>query len=395
MNTVIKNFPEKDKDKITNNKLHNKFACFDMDFTLIRPKKEGRVFPIDVDDWMLLENVKDTLVKLHTSGWTIIVFTNKKFMNKRYTISEINKKFYDIRTSIGVPIYFMGSLIDDFYRKPFIGMWLYIASQFDNIIIDNNGKVKDNIRAFYCGDAYNINTYILKGADLKFAMNAGLPFIKPELMFSFNNISNSIDNHLALHLEYPKNTDVETNIFNCLKDNFNYIASSKYDEDLIKVKKILDKYKYIFIISSPASGKSTFCKTHLVPKGFTRLSKDDYKTIGKYKAAVINAVRDKKRIVFDNTNYTFNSRMILRNILEDEGIKKTSIGYIYRDVLKEDSMYINNMRHYLTKGEKNLLKDVAIHTYYKKLKLPDTNNEGDYITISHMIRKGDIPVIYF
>lgn len=87
--------------------------------------------------------------------------------------------------------------------------------------------------------------------------------------------------------------------------------------------------------------------------------------------------------------------MILRNILEDEGIKKTNIGYIYRDVLKEDSMYINNMRHYLTKGEKNLLKDVAIHTYYKNLKLPDTNNEGDYITISHMIRKGDIPIIYF
>lgn len=44
--------------------------------------------------------------------------------------------------------------------------------------------------------------------------------------------------------------------------------------------------------------------------------------------------------------------------------------------VKEDSMYINNIRHYLTKGEKNLLKDVAIHTYYKKLKLPDTNNEG-------------------
>lgn len=41
MNTVIKNFPEKDKDKITNNKLHNKFACFDMNFTLIRPKKRG------------------------------------------------------------------------------------------------------------------------------------------------------------------------------------------------------------------------------------------------------------------------------------------------------------------------------------------------------------------
>ena len=147
-------------------------------------------------------------------------------------------------------------------------------------------------------------------------------------------------------------------------------------KDLVKQEKIrliqfIKKYKYLFIISPPSSGKTTFCKKYLTSHQFLRLSKDDYSTPAKYlKDVNINSAN---KLVFDNTNYTEKSRNLIIKVLISQGVSIDQIGYIYRDMPKKDSIYLNNYRCFITKGQEKLLPEVVIHKYYKSLEIPTKN----------------------
>lgn len=407
MDTIIKNFPSND-NSIKKNK-DNKFGCFDMDYTLIKPKGEDYIFAKDKDDWKLLPNVKERLVDMNKKGWVIIVFTNQKGMLKRMTKDELNKKFNDIRKESNIPIYFMAALNDNWYRKPYLGMWEYIAKHFNaSIKLDKKCHLKNELDIFYCGDAYDKDDMKLKMSDLKFAWNAGIPFIAPDDLFGSENVLKTLENILEDKLNYPNKTDNKTNnkLFDVLVDNFNYVTDKVVKEDIKKLNKFIASKKYLFIISPPASGKSTFCKKYLEPKGFKRLSKDDYKTVSIYKNTIISEIASGTKVVFDNTNYTEKSRNDFVDLVfkySNDPVNADDFGYIHRECTKPDSLYLNKLRHFESKGEYNLLPEVAIHKYFKNLAPPvDSNSDNPKrfneltrsIKISHMIKKGQLSDVY-
>jgi DNA 3'-phosphatase len=351
------------------NNTYSKYACFDLDHTLIKPKS-NKVFPIDKDDWKFMINVKTRLTLLHDNNWCIIIFTNQSGIGKHTTLDDINEKFNNIRILLNIPIYFIASTSNNFYRKPFIGMWQYIQNEFD---------IQSDHQIFYSGDACDLSHKKLNCSDLKFALNCNIPFIHPDDLFV-----NKIDiNNLFVH------NKIITNTIEHLQNNiFNYVSKKEYDIDIDNLLGFINKYNYIFIISPPSSGKTTLCKNILENHEYIRLSKDDYKSFSLYKKAIVENINNK--IVFDNTNYTTKSRELICELLVKHGISTDDIGYIYRNIKKEDSIYLNKYRHYISNGEIKLLPDVAIHTYYKNVELPE-----NHLTISHLIKKNDLIELFF
>ena len=342
------------------------YACFDLDHTIIKPKS-GKVFPKDRDDWILMPHVEKVLEILYKNGWFIVIFTNQSGLksSKKLQIDDFIYKLSAIVNKLDLNIHILCSLSKDYYRKPMKGMWEEIT-QFHPQIIE-----KPN---FYCGDAYNPSDK-LKASDLKFAKNINIPFVYPEKIFigNFNidNINSIIDECSIL-----TNTSVQT------IPKFQIISQDEYEETISKVKSFADKYKILFMVSPPASGKTTFCKNVL--SDFKRLSKDDYKTASQYKSAIKQNLENKNKIVLDNTNHTEKSRQTIFNILvKNNTINENDIGYIIMNIKKEDSMYLNKYRCYITAGKSKLLPDVAIHSYYKYLDEPHSN----YIKINHTIKK--------
>ena len=361
-------------NKNVNKNTFKKYACFDLDHTLIRPK-EGHIFPKNRDDWELMDNVKDILNILYKNNWIIIIFTNQLGVEKNYiTRKDLNIKFKNIVDKIGIEIYIIASTKKDIYRKPYLGMWNIVKNKLN---IDLN---KDYI--FYCGDAFQIHDVKLRGSDLKFAMNIGIQFLKPDEIFilkdkfDIENFTKKIENKI----ENKKIIEFKEKL---IYERFNYIDDDIYTNDYYKIKNYVENYKFLFIISPPSSGKTTFSKNILEKEfNYVRLSKDDYKTISQYKKAVKQHLEKRDKIVFDNTNSKNKGRNELIALIEKAGYTINDIGYIYRDVKKKDSMYLNKYRFYKTNGEHKLLPEVAIHSYYKNLELPENTN---YITVSNMI----------
>ena len=78
--------------------IKNKIAAFDLDYTLIQTKS-GRRFPKDKDDWKLMfPNISDKLKKLE--GYSIVVFTNQKNIEKRMGLNAFRERCADIQKEI-------------------------------------------------------------------------------------------------------------------------------------------------------------------------------------------------------------------------------------------------------------------------------------------------------
>ena len=71
----------------------------------------------------------------------------------------------------------------------------------------------------------------------------------------------------------------EFKVVNFHSDNnipIDFITETQYKNEKKQIKIYIENLDYIFIISSPTSGKTHFCKTHLPT--YVRMSKDDYGT---------------------------------------------------------------------------------------------------------------------
>ena len=74
-----------------------KIASFDFDGTIIRTKSKRR-FPKDKDDWELYNNnVIVKLQSLHCEGYSIVVFTNQKNLEKRMKPGEFKEKCENVQ----------------------------------------------------------------------------------------------------------------------------------------------------------------------------------------------------------------------------------------------------------------------------------------------------------
>ena len=326
-------------------KLTEKIACFDLDHTIIQPKSK-KLYPIDENDWQFKDNVIDTLKFLHENDWSIIIFTNQKQGGKQIlNIKQLTDKFRNIEETLKFPITVMAALQNDHYRKPFTGMWETIITH-------------DYTEGFYCGDAYMNKRF----DDIYFAKNVNIAFMTPESVF-VPKIN---------HFEVVDYLDIDYSV------PIDFISNTQYAKETKQIMEYTKNLDFIFIISSPASGKTHFCKTHL--SAYVRMSKDDYRTKATYLKEIRRLCAEKQKIVFDNTNHTEKSRMEILNILPD----CASIGYIFRDIDKKMCLYLNKYRYFETKYSHILLPEIAIHTYYKNVQLPKA-----YLKVSHCIEKLD------
>lgn len=307
----------------------NKIAAFDLDGTLIETKSKRR-FPKDKNDWKIInDTIPLKLQQLHEDGYSILVFTNQKNLEKRMRKEDFKEKCMNIQQILEVPIIFYISLEEGYMRKPFPGMFEYHNKKYPVLEKDS----------FYVGDAWS-KKECFSDSDICFAKNCALDFYRAEDFFTEDNppFYNKISPSLIL------------------KRDGNFVRNQ------IKLRNFLDDKQYIFIISPPASGKTTFCERYL--SEFVRLSKDDYKQSAKYRHIITTNIENK--IVFDNTNATFTSRDKILSYLPE----KAKIGYIIRHVPKEQALYLNKYRCFVSKGKEKLLPNVAIYTYYKRLQLP-------------------------
>ena len=330
----------------------NKTAGFDLDYTLICTKS-GRRFPKDKDDWKLMYNtIPNKLKQLYEDGYSIIVFTNQKNLEKRMGVDNFKSRCVDIQNEIGIPmIFYIASGEDNYLRKPFPGMFEYHKKKYPVALHES----------FYVGDAW-CKKKCFNDSDLCFARNCGLTFYKAKEYFdadepvSYDFIPPSL---------FPKNDP-------------QYVANQ------IRLNSFIKDKQYIFLIGGPATGKTTFCRKYL--SNYLRLSKDDHKTPAKYRNIIQENLEEK--IVFDNTNYTYKSRQLILSYLNGTN----SVGYVVRHIPKSQSLYLNQYRHYVTKGAKELLPSVAIHTYYKRLDVPV--GENVFVVKHPWIFSGDFKKFY-
>ena len=311
--------------------IKNKIAAFDLDYTLIQTKS-GRRFPKDKDDWKLMySNVQNKLTELYKEGYSIIVFTNQKNIEKRMPM--FNERCADIQKKMDIPMVFYISLGDGYLRKPFPGMFEYHRKHHQVAIQDS----------FYVGDAW-CKKKCFSDSDLCFARNCGLTFYKAKDYF---NTEEPVSYDFIPPSLFPKN-DPE------------YVANQ------IKFNHFIKDKQYLFLIGGPATGKTTFCQKYF--PDYVRISKDDYSTKVQYCLTIQENID--KNIIFDNTNYTHKSRQLLLSYLNNID----SVGYIVRNIPKSQSLYLNQYRHFVTRGNDKLLPTVAIHTYYKRLDVPVGEN---------------------
>ena len=317
----------------------DKVAGFDLDHTLIKPKKNK--LPTGRDDWVWMTGVKDKLETLHAQGYAIVVFTNQT--GKK--LKDVMNKITDIQLEVPFPFSVYISTKSDYYYKPMTGMW-------DLFVQHNGGKPKN---AFYCGDAAG-REGDWACSDRAFAENAKIAFVTPEKMF----------------LQIP-----DTQPWSCKGYPLNHAStvSSKVHPNQTKEIVVLTGY--------PGSGKSTLAKKF---KGYVVVSKDKYKTrsfkIGK------QTLLDGNSVVVDDTNTNVKHRAPWIALAKVLGVPIRSV-YINTDI--NVAMHMNSMRHQMSKGREVMIPKVAYYTTRKNFTAP-TVKEGFYsVTLVGSQFQGKMP----
>lgn len=126
----------------------------------------------------------------------------------------------------------------------------------------------------------------------------------------------------------------------------------------------------IVCVGYPASGKSSFVKKHLVPKGYVYINQDTLKTRDKCIAACQTALNQKKSVVIDNTNPERATRALYIKLAQNA---KVPIRCFYFGDNEELSQHNNYYRAVHKPEEKrDVLSSIAFRTFKSKLQEPST-----------------------
>lgn len=247
--------------------LPQKWALFDLDWTLIRPTTTSRrptlsggLFSQWPDDWSLIPGRIERLRDFINDGFTLGVITNQKSTGQKreYAIERLKTVRQLLTDELGVEIYLMASLDEKtmaipgnpntLYRKPGTG-WGY--------------HLKFLPGSLYVGDAVQDLTrpdrsWGFSDVDRQFATNIGLPFFTPEEAFP--------------QLPLPS--------------------------ELFQIPKLV-----LILVGPPGSGKSTFARNLAHTYGFVHIESDTYgSNRSKIDRAVKEALIKEQQVVIDATN---------------------------------------------------------------------------------------------
>jgi bifunctional polynucleotide phosphatase/kinase len=317
----------------------NKIAGYDLDGTLIIPKKNNgkvRKFPNrnDENDWeFAYDNVKYILTKMYNLHYRIVIHTNQKKLNTKGKNNPWIQKIKNILIKLDIPCQVYVSLQDDLYRKPLITVW--------------NKWIEYDNDSFYCGDAIGRKNDH-NDTDYKLALNLKIKFIAPETMFNDDEIKLPI-------IEYKLPSIVQNT-----------------PKQVFELYSILSNFSMIINVGFPGCGKSFFSNTYLKPLGFKIINQDIYKTISICKKTSHTLLKKKKSIVIDNTNIDKKTRKIWYDIAKQYNAQIIVIHFTASlHICKHNNIY----RHIISNGYKKIVPQIAYNVMNKKLQIPDNNEK--------------------
>lgn len=364
-----------------------KVAAFDLDSTLITTKSRAK-FPKSPSDWRLLNSrVPSVFTSLAEEDYLIVIFTNQAGVsNGRINESFIRARLDGILAALKVEVGVFVATGRGNFRKPATGMW--------DILVQMIGGLEriDLKHSFYVGDAAGRparqgHSADFSDSDLKFAINISLPFRTPEQYFGGKaaeavamDVVHGFDPRLILdapggHAYIDDRTDLDMLLRTVLTpvhlvDEL-HLGSSHTDE-LPAVQTMVLMHGF------PASGKTSFVKRHLIPRGFIWVNQDTFHTYARCARVTRDALARGKSVVIDNTNPNRNARKKYIDLakMHDPNLK---IVCIVMKTARDVAQHLNIIRERETMGETPHVPAVAFHAYQKGLQLPELNESIDRI----------------
>jgi bifunctional polynucleotide phosphatase/kinase len=283
-------------------------AAFDLDSTLITTRS-GAKFPKSAPDWKFISaRVKERLREAHESGLKIVIFTNQGGVST----GRIDKSFLRTRTdaiadAVAVPAAFYMAIAKDQFRKPSVRMWEVCVKHLggeDMVDLENSYYVGD--AAGRLGAAGRPRDF--SDSDRKFALNIGVRFFTPEMYF--DGLQESVE-QLPLQGVDPRALASAAVIG--AQDNDELLRRilsprSLADDIIVNASKSPRPLTLILLVGLPGSGKTTFAKRHLVPRGYEWVNQDALKSVAKCVKAVKESLAVGKSVVVDMTNPRLMSR---------------------------------------------------------------------------------------
>jgi bifunctional polynucleotide phosphatase/kinase len=131
-----------------------------------------------------------------------------------------------------------------------------------------------------------------------------------------------------------------------------------------------DNQELIIMIGRPASGKSTFTETYLVPKGYARVNRDTLKTMPKCLKVCKEELDKGNSVVIDNTNPTSDGRAEFISLAKE---RKIPVRCFIMNTPKNLNEHLNLFRERLVDVRR--IPDIAFNQFNSKYEEP-TLKEG-------------------
>lgn len=320
---------------------NQKIAAFDLDDTLVKPKANKKFSQTELDYNFIDPSIPKKLQDLANNNYQLVIVTNQKGITTNKTDPTMWKnKLNNIINELKLDFTILCCIVDDYHRKPNTGLWdIYI-------------KGYNQQESFYCGDAGGLpqrtinNIKIPKDfadTDYKFALNLNIKFQHRD-EFAFNTPP-------------PKcNISYIQNIGQYCKPQ-SYIFQHSQNQEIV------------LLCGFPASGKSHFANA-ISNNQYIRVNMDTLKTQPKCIKLTEESIKDNKSVIIDNTNISATNRKLYIDIAKKYNIAIRCITFTCPiDLCKHNSHY----RNFITKGEIDVIPNIAYNMLKKKYMQPNVN----------------------